>query len=320
MKKMICLVAVVIPASLLLSTAVMAAPSLRISKPPVVSGSNPYTGPVQDSDASAGQWFRDVEGMQAETVRPYEFYDNKQGSGGGLSSTNAVYGKAKNLIYQGPNIIGFTIRATITNDTPSSTGAWADGLNSHGETLHTTQKYVGTLIGTRLTTSFAIGGLGGLPSAWVPPYSDLQPYIIAQNYDWRAWYCWSPGLEQGGPTGGYFVPTYDFGNIPVGGHVTRDLSFTVSGAGLDPSDPRFGAVIDSSYALVGGGDLFAARTTSLKISNWLDTLALDNGFPYPVPPGTSSDVSVFHAVPEPGSLLALCSGLAGLGVFIRRKR
>lgn len=317
MKKMICLVAMVIAASLLLSTAVMAAPSLLITKPPVVSGTNPYTGPANDPTAVQGQWFKDVD-TQGLTVRPYEFYDNKQGFGGGTASTNAIYGKVANITFQGPNISGFTIKATISNDTPSSTGTWADGSNSHGETLNTTQRYEGALLNTKLTTSFAISGLGNLPSAWAPPYTDNQPYVIAQTPDELGWYCWSPG--HGDPTGGFYVPTYDFGNIPVNQSATRFLSFGVAGLGLDPSDSRFGVVMDSYYAAEGLGDLFVGRTTSLKISDWLDTLALDDGSPYPMPPGISSDVSVFHAVPEPGSLLALCSGLAGLGVFIRRKR
>ena len=318
MKKMICLVVVVIAAALLLSAAVTAAPSLQITKPPVVSGANPYTGPFHDSTAASGQWFEDVA-SQGVTVRPYEFHDNIPEAGGGTASTNAIYGKVTAVSFQGPNVAGFTIKATITNDTVSSGSTWADGGNSHGETLHTTQKYVGTLFDTKLTTSFAISGLNNLPSAWVEPYNDLQPYIIAQSHDELAWYCWSP-LSGPAPTGGFFVPTYDFGNIPVNQSFTRFLNFGVAGGGLDPTDPRFNAVMDSYYASEGLGDIFMNRTTSLKISDWLDYLALDDSTPYPVTVQRSSDVSVFHAVPEPGSLLALCSGLAGLGVFIRRKR
>jgi hypothetical protein len=59
------------------------------------------------------------------------------------------------------------------------------------------------------------------------------------------------------------------------------------------------------------------RTTSLKISDWLDMLALDPGTPYPVPANVSSDVSVFFNIPEPTSLALL--SLSGLALLRRRR-
>jgi hypothetical protein len=311
------LVATVVAIALLLSAAAMAAPSLPITKPPVVSGPNPYTGPTNDPTAVQGQWFRDAI-TEESTYRPYEFYDNRVLYGGGSSSTDAIYGKVTDIALNGSLITSFVVQATIRNDTATAKGTWFDGANSHWETLRAPETYAGPLLDTKLTTSFAISSTANVPSQWTPPYTEIQPYIIAEDYDELAWYCWSPG--EGDPEGGYYVPTFDFGDIPLGASVTKYLHFTVGELGLDPVDPRYAAVYESYWADEGAGDIFSNRTTSLKISDWVDTLALDDGTPYPGSPMASSDVSVFHAVPEPSSLLAMFSGLAGLGVLIRRRR
>lgn len=111
------------------------------------------------------------------------------------------------------------------------------------------------------------------------------------------------------PSGDYLVPTWDFGNIPVGQTVTRLLSFDIRDAlgnpvGLPNTDPRWESIYESELDKV---DLLLNRTTSLKISDWLDTLAVDTGLPYPVSPDTSSDVSVFF-VPEPSTVILLLAG------------
>ena len=317
MRLSILAVAIVICASLILSTAAMGSVSLDIRHASVggVVDNNaaPNAGPANDSHAVYGQWF------EGDVVRSNEFYDNRLGDGGGAMSTNAIYGRAKNLLYNQGNIVAFDIDATITNDA-ADTPIWNWGNNSHGEYHegaaptgsgpcgHT--PYVGTLYDTLLTGDFAISDLLNVPAAWTAPYRDNQPYIIAGNEDQLAWYCWTE-------VGGYYVPTWDFGDIPIGGSATRTLSFTVGGGGLAVGDERFYSVYESDAY---GYDLFANRTTSLKISNWLDNLVLDDGTAYPANPLISSDVGVFHGVPEPGSLVTLGVGLITMAGLWRKRR
>jgi hypothetical protein len=88
-------------------------------------------------------------------------------------------------------------------------------------------------------------------------------------------------------------------------------------AGLTPADPRYAVLVNSQNQ---SADMFFNRTTSLKISDWQDTIAIDAGVPYPSEPFHGSDVSVFHAVPEPGTVvMLLCGALTGLGVWLRRR-
>ena len=313
-------VMIVICASLILSTAAMASPDLDIRHVSVGGIVDPYppnTGPPIDPGAIWGQWFK--RGTVEEN-RCHEFYDNKEGYGGSLQqSTNAIFGRAKNLVYNQGNIVAFNIDATITNDTPWPDGPWKWGTNSHGEYhegeppplgLCDHTPYIGTLYDTKLTGDFAISDLLNVPAAWTGPYRNKQPYIIAGNEDQLAWYCWTE-------VGGYYVPTWDFGNILIGQSVTKTLSFTVGGGGLAAGDARFYSVFESDAF---GYDLFANRTTSLKISNWLDNLVRDDGTAYPVNPLLSSDVGVFHMVPEPGSLVTLGAGLITMAGLWRKRR
>ncbi len=309
---------------LLVAGTAMAAPSLEITKPPV-GPMQSWTGPVQDPDAIQGQWFKHINPetgvVGTEEARTHEFYDNVTGHGGGSASHLAIEGYVKNLVWNGTPynsmLIGFDIDATITNDCPALT-PWADGSNSHNETLSTEQQYVGTLFDTKLTAEFAMDQIAfdawpGSQGTSTDQYNmDWDGGIYAENHDELGWYCWTPGNPDSGkqPEGDYLVPTWDFGDILLGEASTRTMSFTCE---LYAGDPRYDAILES----LAGEDILLNRTTSLKISNWIEGLAIDTGIPYPQDPALSSDVSVFHnIVPEPMTLCLLSVG----GLLLSRKR
>ena len=318
MKKLVMLLTV-----LLLAGTVLAAPSLQITKPPVTPVPS-YSGPINDTHAIQGQWFKHINpttGTVGEIEnRTHEFYDNKEGDGGGFKSTFAIEGYGGGFQYNtAGNLTGFNILATITNDTPGI-GPWRDGTNSHGEALSTPEQYVGTLYDTKLTVEFAIDAAA--LNAWDPqgtkmgtgPYKDMEPHIVAVDHDELGWYCWTPGNpdQEKTPWGDYLVPTYDFGDIAQGASITKTLNFVIDGAGLVEGDAR-------REAIESGLDIFLNRTTSLKISNWIEMLAIDDGTPYPKDDNgvadLNSDVSVFHNIPEP---MTIC--LLGLGALSLRKK
>jgi hypothetical protein len=287
------------------SGSAFAAVSLDITKGPVTGGVN--TGPIIDPHATRGQWFEDRL-TQAESYRPYEFYDNIPGSGGGSAGSNAITGVVitSSLVYSGNNITSFSILATITNDLGTQTGPWADGGNSLGESLSTTNHVVGNMWNTMLVTEFALGSISLQPSSWSAPYTSKVPFIIAGNHDELAWYGFNNNQ------GDYYVPAWDFGNIALGATVAKELQFTVEGAGLEPTDPRHIAIEASS---LGQLDLFSNRSNSLKISDWMDTLALDQGAAFDdAHMAFGSNVSVFSEIPEPGTTvpLGLLLGMAAL--------
>ncbi len=317
---------------LLVAGAATAAPSLEITKPPV--GPIPsWSGPVQDPDAIMGQWFKHINPLTGavgmEEARTHEFFDNKTGYGGGFASTAAIKGLVTSLTWAGTpyqsNLIAFDVTATITNDTPGdiSIEKWLDGTNSHSEYLNTTEQYTGTLFDTKLAIEFAVDAAA--LAAWDPagtkinntPYHDITPHIIAEEHDELGWYCWTPGNgdPELQPEGDYLVPTYDFGDILPGQSVTRVLSFVIGGEGLVEGDERLAVILD-------GNDIFLNRTTSLKISNWIEGIGIDDGTPYPSESenGTlatlNSDVSVFHNIPEPMTICILSVG----GLMFARKR
>ena len=272
------------------------APSLSVTKPPVQLPTL-MTGPPIDPTAAQGQWFVDTNGV--ETVRTNEFHDE---TAGGLGA-NAITGYVDNVVYQlgpGTPIQGFSIQATIHNDTTVTAG-WAAGANSHGESRPrdlAEMPYVGPLVDVKLAAEFAIGDTNKLPLAFnypVGPYREGgTPSIEAINEDQWGWYCWNPEDPdpEHRPSGGYFVPTWDFGTIPLGQSATRQLVFVVVPPGLQPADPRYLAIV-ASY--VGTNDVLMNRSPSLKISTWIDDIALDLGAQQEEPPPLRlSDVSVFH--------------------------
>lgn len=311
-----CAIRALTPAATLaiLASSATAGPSLPVTKPPIVGP--PNTGPFIDPPASAGQWFLDANGV--EEFRPFEFHDNAIGFGGGFASTLAIEGRFGGYIRDAANsITGYRIVASITNDTNTVEGQWLPGTNSHQEANTINPRYVGTLFDTKLTVEFADDGVRG---NWFPDAAGQgdEPNVFAQDYDQLAWYSFTE-------TGAYQVPTYDFGDIPVGQTVTRTLSFGLYNPIFDPN----GAIPDVDPAL----DLFLNRTTSLKISNYfepapfdiLQSLALpvvnyfDDGTPYPdIVPDLGSNVSVFHNIPSPGGVALLAA--SGLVAGLRRRR
>jgi hypothetical protein len=291
-------------------TPVWASPALPVTKPPLLPVPS-WTGPIQDPHALQGQWFKDLT-TGAEHAKPYEFYDNVEGHGGSLfKSSLAIEGYVQNLQFDANNcIVAFDIRASITNDTPDIWGMWQEGGNAHGESTTTRTPYQCNMYQVKMTVEFADDGIrGNLPTGG--PYSP-EGNIFAKNFDQLGWYCWTPDPSAPQPTGGYYVPTYDFGEIMHWQTATRILPF---GLYLPecPGSTLYQFLIDADQYQ---WDVLLNRTTSLKISQYLDVLAQDPGTPYPVPPNNSSDVSVFF-IPEPLTLVLV--GLGGLMLFRRRR-
>lgn len=296
-----------------------AAVSLDVTKVPVggtvTGGLN--AGPLNDPDSNSGQWFQNAG------VRSNEFHDNLTGSGGGNASTSAIKGIVTSITYAagaGTPIIAFTIDASVTNDTNTAVGPWLNGTNSHGEIQNATVAYVGTMYSTKIVAEFALTDLANQPAQWAYPYTQVLPEIYATNEDDAAWYCYNNNGDPVNP-GNYYVPAWDLGDIGLGQSVLKQMAFSVGGSGLSPLDTRY-TVLTS--ALGTGLDVLSNRTTSLKVSNWVDTLGIDNGVAYPhqnpIPGETSelsSNASVFHNIPEPSA--GLCVGLAGL-LALRRRR
>lgn len=265
---------------------VWAAPSLPIHKPPV-QPINSGSGPANDPNAIQGQWFQ-VIASQELTVRTHEFHDNTQGDGGGSQGHLAIAGWVTNVVLvsgpQGSRIQAFDIDAVVCNDTPG-TGSWQSGTNGHFEFQTATSQATGTLQQAILTADFAV--MTSDPEIPViPPYRWVSPQIVATNMDVLGWFCWTED-------GDFTVPGWTFGDIEPGQSKTQRLNFVVSGAGLSPSetDLRYQAIMQS---WTEGTDLFLNRSSSLKISDWINDLGVDTGEAYPTSSLASSDVSVFH--------------------------
>ena len=145
---------------------------------------------------------------------------------------------------------------------------------------------------TRLVAEFAIRDVNWLPGQFTGPSRWSAPYVEAANEDLGAWYCWNPLMPNPAPDfqpGNYFVPAWDFGTIPPGQSATRQIYFGIP-AGLPPSDPQYPAIIESWPKQT---DILLNRTTSLKVSTWIDDPARDTGYAYPEAPLRGSDASVF---------------------------
>ena len=288
-----------------------ASPVLLITHPPVSNSGQ--TGPAIDASASKGQWFQNVTGFNGSAPivgndvesRPLQLYDNLTGSGGGSASTNAIKGVITKVELDPINVnlaLGFTIRASITNDTPP-VGSWADGANTHGETLSTTDSYSRSLAGVKLTVNFADDGKKDNFPTGTPAFMGSEPNIYATNYNELAWYSFTT-------TGGFYVPTYDFGNIGIGQTVTKDLNFLF----YNPENAA-----QYQQWLTNGNDLFYSRSPNLKIGYYGSVLQPDTGGAYPYTNLFSGNVSVF-AIPEPTTLSLFGIGLAGMAFGKRRPK
>ena len=112
---------------------------------------------------------------------------------------------------------------------------WPSGINSHDETLTTDQVYA---VGPpTLTANFAISGDNNL-SLFTGPYVQQSPQIVATNNNLLGWYCDTRAGAGRESAGGYYVPAWnDF--VFNGTSWVDTLDFTVQGAGLLPTDPRF---------------------------------------------------------------------------------
>lgn len=260
---------------------------------PVTGGPH---GPGFDPYSKQGQWFMDRDTERYDTRR-YEFYDNQFEHGGSdWANTKAIHG----LIVSVDAATGkFVMDISITNDTRFlALSPWEGGTNSHNESLTyddaSRYAYSGTMYDVKLTTEFAM-----------PDFS--QEHIYTREYDQLAWYCDSV-------TGNFIVPTFDFGDILLDQTVTRRLEFF-----FDPTNTNLAGFL--SNAMDQGYDMLSNRTTSLKISQFLDSLNIDDGTPYLNDPLNSSNASVFfNPVPVPGAVWLLSSGLLGFAVLTRKKQ
>lgn len=276
--------------------ALHAAPSLDVRKPPVFSfsGTNPNTGPASlDPTAKRGQWFAPRYGTTpAPSPRSHELYDNASGQGGSSIGAQTIFGYVSSITYAagpGTNIMGFQITAMIRNDANFGTGSFQPGTNSHGERRSSTAVYKGALVRPVLVVEFAQTSPSLFPTGVLTgtPYTpQMGPRILATNHDLHGWYCFNNTW----PQGRFWVPAWQFPDIAVGGVAMRTLNFTVADGGIPPGELRYGWITQSNSIR---RDILSNRTTSLKISNWVERPFLDDGTAYP-PSGQGSTASVFH--------------------------
>jgi hypothetical protein len=315
---------VFVAATGLLSASLWASPAFLITSPPVVKGTIPGTGPLIDPLATMGQWFRTVTPGTISTLenRAWEFHDNITGSGGGTPDHLAIEGRVTGVNINAGLVTGYIVTATIRNNTPNVSGSPRRLANLHEEDVLQDTLYVGPMLNVKLAIHWADDGIignfnvGGPNRPGLPATPTGESNTFAVGYDELAWYSYTPGqtLPTGGPVipGDYVVPTWDFGNIPVGGAVTRDLVF-----GL------YTAISSTAFPTPTSQDILIARSTDLKIGQYfqVDPVlngVVDNGSPYPngAPNSVYGNASVFFAIPEPAAL----SLLMPLPLLLRRRR
>jgi hypothetical protein len=279
---------------------------------PITSGTfltQAPAGPAWDGQALQGQWFMDaISG--AAFVNAWEYCDD--------TNSLTIAGVVQNITFSNPsnnlsNILAFDVAVTVVNNLPVDYQYSGSASNSHGEVLtQPAPSGPDTMRDTRITAEFALADLSMIPSGsppyWPDPVSGGAYYIVAANEDLHAWYCWDPisGLQ---PAGQFQVPAWNLipADIPPGGSSQVTMQFIVTGSGLPAFDYRH-SVIRASRQL--GLDLLYNRHPSLKISHWLDTLLIDNGYNISTPPPPywedepleyiyESDASVFYNLEAP---------------------
>ena len=265
--------------------------------------------------AQQGQWFEDSFSGE-HNVSTWEFHDD--------TNSVTIFGVAQNILYAPPgtsnmNILAFDILVTVINNLPVDYQG-GNASNSHAEVQFPGHPYYeeGTMFEPRITAEFAVPDLSLTPNGTPPYWLDNgagQYFIEAMNEEELGWYCWDdPGMPGG--SGNFQVPTWRLqpSIIPPGQTGTALMSFTVSGAGLPISDYRHSVLRASDWY---GWDLLYNRHRSLKISHWLDTLLIDNGYDISTPPPPwweeeleeryvyASDASVFFQTTPTGEMAVL---------------
>lgn len=240
-------------------------------------------GPPFDPMAREGQWFLDVADGSTN-VSTWEFHDDVDS----LSIQGVViWIQFANPTDSNSNIMAFDVDVTVQNNLPAEYQAGSSS-NSHGEVQITpfTRYEEGTMKDARITAEFAIPDLSLVPNG-TPPYWFALPgasnyFIEAVNEHELGWYCWDDPQMPGGP-GKFQVPTWRLQPLIITsgqiGSVT--MSFVVTGSGMPVSDFRHSVI---RYSQWYGADILYNRHPSLKISHWLDTLLVDNGYNISTPP------------------------------------
>ncbi len=303
--------------TLALSCAVALAGPIRPIRSTTFAAISPC-GPAWDPLATKGQWFLDLL-TGTTNASTWELHDDDLFGASGIS----IQGFVQTIAYDGTaasNIVAFDVLAFVQNNLPAEP-PMNTASNSHNEIqVPPVAIYQdGMMKQVRIVAEFAVATSSLLPSGNAPPYwpdplSGGAYYIEAVNEDEWAWYCWTPGHPdpQLQPQGNFQVPAWRLAppDLPPGMSGSVLMKFVVTGAGMPASDYRH-SVIRASQQM--GFDVLYNRHPSLKISHWLDTLLIDNGYYISTPPNVeepveyiyASDASVFFNSTFPGEKAVL---------------
>lgn len=242
---------------------------------------------------------------QSGATSSAEFYDHpnyETGVGypwGGTSGYQSIKAVPQN-VHIDPATGGidtFQLSVSITNDTYEtsetlwSTYGWND-LSQNADDILTQQEII--MRDVKLCLEFADDGVLGN----MDPDLGIEPLVYAIGYDDLAWYGYSydqPPQAVPGSPGGYVVPAYNITtSLAPGATATKVISFGTH-LPIMSDDPLYSMLTSGDCT-----DLFANRTSSLKISNYPDAISgcdTDETSPWNVG-ANSSNVSVFFNSPE----------------------